>query len=79
MSQVSQGSQDEGSRNWLENILPLLSEARDMFSGDEEVNKVYEVSDSLQKMDQARSKELDTLKEKLRGECSSYMSTQLLM
>lgn len=38
-----------------------------MFAGDEEINKVYEVSENLQKMDQARSYELDTLREKLRG------------
>lgn len=38
-----------------------------MFAGDEEINKVFEVSENLQKMDQARTNELDALREKLRG------------
>lgn len=67
MSQISHASQDDGNRHWLENILPLLTEARGMFAGDEEINKVHEVSENLQKMDQARSHELDALREKLRG------------
>lgn len=71
MSQASQnqglGSQDDGGRHWLENILPLLTEARGMFAGDDEVNKLYEVEEKLQQSDEARSKELDGLREKLRG------------
>lgn len=70
MSQASHISQEDGNRHWLENILPLLTEARGMFAGDEEINKVFEVSENLQKMDQARSQELDVLREKLRGESS---------
>lgn len=67
MSQALQASQEEGSRHWLDNMLPLLTEARGMFAGDEEINKVFEVSENLQKMDQARTNELDALREKLRG------------
>lgn len=75
MSQTQQASQNDSQQHWLDNILPLLTEARGMFAGDEEVNKVYEVSENLQKMDQARMNELDVLREKLRGASKIFKGT----
>lgn len=75
MSQTQQAAQNDSQQHWLDNILPLLTEARGMFAGDEEVNKVYEVSENLQKMDQARMNELDVLREKLRGASKIFKGT----
>lgn len=58
---------DDAPKYWLNDILQLTGDTRPLFLADTELQRIYDVEVNLQKMDEARSKELDVVRERLRG------------
>ena len=54
--------------HWLQNIMQLQEDVRPLFQVDSEVNEIYgQVGPGLQRTEEARTRELGEMRERLRG------------
>lgn len=66
MSQSSAAPHDD-HRNWLDNCLPLVQETGPMFADVEDASSLYSIEQALKQSDTAKLKELDAVRDRLRG------------
>merc|ERR1712093_661606 len=64
---ASQDMAEDAPKYWLNDILQLTGDTRPLFLADTELQRIYDVEVNLQKMDEARSRELDVVRERLRA------------
>lgn len=57
---------------WLDQILGFVEDTRPLFLNDQETMRLYDIEQNLISIDDARARELDVTRERLRGACCMF-------
>ena len=68
MSQSSSAAGQDEDRHWLDNCLPLVAESQPMFADNEDASEINSIEQGLKQSDTAKLRELDVVRDRLRGQ-----------